>query len=348
LIRTKHPGDARIHMLRLLTLALALTAAFAVLACGGGDDDAEQTPTAGSRTAVSTPDDEDETPTAEEDSIEIDQAFWHSGWKVTLGEATYAASESGPSVTIGATFENVGETNDTFDSELVLIAGGENYSWSQFDSDFPEVPGGLTGRGTMVFEVGPDFSFDDAALRVGNVNNNQAYVPIGPDAEGELESLEPIEVAVTGQATAGAVTLNVERAELRADFPDTHRPVEKGKLALTIYFSATVGSGIPIGEGVLQSPNVALKLHDGTAVAVISDGRSGVNELLQGKEGTTIPDLSVRFEVPGTYAGEYAFVVRGVYAPDRHQVEGELPFEIVAVGPASTPAAGGTATPAGE
>lgn len=65
-------------------------------------------------------------------------------------------------------------------------------------------------------------------------------------------------------------------------------------------------------------------------MAVRTDGRSGVNELLQGKEGTTIRDLSVRFIVDEPAEGEYAFIVRGPYAPDREMVEGEVTFEVPA------------------
>ncbi len=37
---------------------------------------------------------------------------------------------------------------------------------------------------------------------------------------------------------------------------------------MIVSFEVTVAEGIPLGEGVLQSQNVALKLPDGTAVAV--------------------------------------------------------------------------------
>ncbi len=87
-------------------------------------------------------------------------------------------------------------------------------------------------------------------------------------------------------------------------------------------------AGIQIGQGVLQSGNVALKLPDGTSVAVRSDGISGVNELLQGKEGTTITGLSVRFDVPSPAAGEYALIIKGKYGPDGAQVEAEALFTV--------------------
>ena len=61
-----------------------------------------------------------------------------------------------------------------------------------------------------------------------------------------------------------------------------------------------------------------------------SDGRSGVNEPLQGREGTPIQDLSVRFIMNAPAEGRYAFLVRGPYAPGRGMVEGEVTFDVPA------------------
>jgi hypothetical protein len=332
----------------MLAVVVTLFAALAFTACGGGDDDdnGDDEPT-----AVVTQAQEEETPDVqgEADTVSIDQDFWHAGWKVTLGDATFTPGDfGGGEVSIDALFENLGEDTATFDSRLVLTAGGESYEST--DSEFPQVPGNLGNDGTLLFDVEDDFTFDDATLVIGNPANNQATVPIGSDSEDEYVSLEPRDVVVTGTIVAGAVTVNVEGAEVRADFPDRHSIAEAGKKAMIIRFSVTPASGIQVGQGVFQSPNVALKLPDGTAVAVISDGVSGVNELLQGKEGTTISDLSVRFEVDDPVEGEYAFVVRGAYGPGGAQVEGELAFTVPPAGGASaTPASGtepaATATP---
>jgi hypothetical protein len=258
----------------------------------------------------------------------IGESFWHAGWKVTLDEATFAAGDFRATVTMDATFENLGADTATFDSQTVLTAGGDNFEGERFGEGLPEVPGGLTGNGELIFEVTNEFAFDDAVLIIGNAENNQAFIPIGPDATEELVTLEPQAVAVSGPIVVGALTINVESAEVRADLPDTHSEIENGNTSITFQFSASPAAGIQIGQGVLQSDAFALKLPDGTAVAVRSDGRSGVNELLQGKEGTTIPDLSVRFEIPLPAEGAYALVVRGNYGPGGTVVEGELPFTI--------------------
>jgi hypothetical protein len=323
-------------------LALLLAISLGLGACGGGGDsgDDEEQPTATSALPDEDEPDDDATVEAEIQTIDVDQTFWHAGWKVTLGEATLTPGRNGGTVTIEAEFENLGDDQARFDSQLVLLAGGENYTPDSFEEDLPTVPGNLTGNGVIAFRVDEDFSFDDATLVVGNPNNNQAIVPLGPEGD-DLVDLAPIQIPVTGSATAGAVTLNVEGVEVRADLPDIHSITEEGKKVMIITFNADVSSGIPIGEGVLQSQNIILRLPDGTAVAVRSDGVSGVNELLQGKEGTRISDLSARFEVPEPVEGQYAFIVRGRYSAAPDPVEGELVFVVEPAGAgASTPAAG--------
>jgi hypothetical protein len=319
-----------------LLIALALSLALTLVACGGGggdDDEPTEAPT-----LAEEPTDE---PSASEDSVEVNQSYWHAGFKVTLGTATLETDELGiPTVTIDAVFENLGDTDATPDSQLALTSGTTSYGTGSLAEDIPNVPAGLTSNGTLAFDVDDDFAFENATLIVGNPENNQAFIPLGPEGE-ELVTLEPQTIAATGTVTAGAVTARVTGAELRADLPDRHSEMEAGQLALTVFFEVDVGTGIAIGQGVFQSPNVALILPDGTAVAVISDGVSGVNEPLQGKEGTTIQDLSVRFAVETPAPGTYQFVVRGNYGPGGSMVEGQVSFEV------PEPAASGAPTPTG-
>ena len=307
-------------MMLLIALAVASGAA-----CGGGDDAPEESATAED---IAT----DVEPTAPPiDSITIGKSFWHAGWNVTLGEATLRQDELGTrTVTIDATFENLSNQTATFNSQVVLTSGGDSFGDTGIEQDLPNVPAGFSNDGLLAIRVDDAFSLDDATLTVGNPGNNQAIVPIGPDSPVELISLEPLQITSTGSASAGPVSFTLTGVELRADLPDWLEEVEEGQLAMIVSFEVTVGEGITVGEGVLQSENVALKLPDGTAVAVRTDGRSGVNELLQGREGTTIQDLSVRFIVDEPAAGQYAFVVRGPFGPNRAMVEGEVTFDVLA------------------
>jgi hypothetical protein len=320
-----------------LLIALALSLTFALVACGGGGDDDEE-PTAEPTVEEAEPTDE---PAASEDSVQVDQSYWHAGFKVTLGAANLVPDDFGTAtVTIDAVFENLGDTDATPDSQLALTSGTNSYPSGSLEEEIPQVPAGLTSSGTLAFDVDDAFTFENATLIVGNPENNQAFIPLGPEGE-ELVTLEPQTIAATGTVTAGAVTARVTGAELRADLPDRHSEMEAGQLALTVFFEVDVGTGIAIGQGVFQSPNVALILPDGTAVAVISDGVSGVNELLQGKEGTTISDLSVRFPVETPAPGTYQFVVRGNYGPGGSMVEGQVSFEV------PEPPAAGAPSPTG-
>ncbi len=316
-MRVRYAPRSRRGLAAVALLALAA----ALAACGGSDD---KTPAA-SPTAAQSAASPNTAASSSDATVSVDESFWHAGWKATLGDAVYDAAEG--TVTIDVGFENLSPNVARFDSQLVLTANGENYAADEAEQDYPEVPGGLKGKGAFVFDVDDGFVFDDATLIVGNPTNNQATIPIGPSGDA-LVSLEPVVVAVTGAAVAGPVTLNVTGVEVRADLPEKSSEVAKGKTSIIVSFSATVGSGIPIGQGVLQSENVALTLPDGTSVAVRGDGVSGVNELLQGKEGTTILGLSVRFEVPSPARGNYVFIVRGNYGAGNTMVSGELPFVI--------------------
>lgn len=327
-------------------MALALTAS----ACGGGDDDDDAE--AGEPTAEATAADEGEAETpagdAVIDTVEIDETFWHAGWKVTLGTATLTEESFGPrTVEIDAVFENLGVQGATFNSQLALVTAANAYDAEGGNNDVPSnVGGGLKGNGVIAIQVDEEFEFDGATLVIGNAENNQAKVPLGANGD-DLVTLEPIEIAVTGQIVVGAVTVDVEGIEVRADRPDWHDEIKEGYKGVIVRFGVTPQSGIAIGQGVFQSDAVALKLPDGTSVSVIQDGRSGVNELLQGREGTTIRDLSVRFETPEPLEGMFAFFVQGAYGPGGARVEGELAFEMdleAATNPESTPRAGGTSS----
>lgn len=310
----------------VVTAVVAMLIVFAVACGGGGSDepDATDTPEA----AATEP---DATSASTTSTISIDVDAWHAGWKVSLGTATLGPDSLGiQTVSIDAGFENLSSSASTFNSQIALTSGGNAYSDTGIEHEFPNVPGGLSGSGTIAIQVDDDFTLDDATLIIGNPDNNQAVVPIGAESPDELVTLEPLQLDPTGSAEAGPVGFAVSGVEVRADLPDWSSEVEEGHLALIVSFEVTVGEGISLGEGTMSGDNLALSLPDGTAVAVRSDGRSGVNELLQGKEGTTIQDLSARFIINAPPEGTYAFIIRGNYGPDHSMVEGEVPFEVPA------------------
>jgi hypothetical protein len=264
----------------------------------------------------------------EDATITIDRTYWHAGFQVRLTEATAASREGGRRVTIVGEFTNLRDGPSSYSSLTVLNAGGESYENLASADDLPRMPRNTPSPGTFVFDVSDNFAFDDAFLVIGSPSNNQAIVPLGQSAPAQFVSLEPRQIEVGGALTAGAVTLQLEGGELRADVPDLSNEVQRGYLALTIRFSATAQPGLE-GLGELRSENVALQLPGGTLIGVRSDGGdSGVFQVLRGHEGAPIPGLNVRFEIPEPVQGEYAFVLKGDYGPQGSNVEAALPFQI--------------------
>jgi hypothetical protein len=299
--------------MRRISLALAALvsigfASVGLAACGGGSGDAadDTTTTAGAPA---------ETTTTAGDLLteEINETAWFAGFKVTIESGTFTTSPS-YLVELDTMFENLGSDAARFDGQLVLDTQGNGITSTDL-TDIPEVPGGKTGKGTMRFNVGPGFVFDDAILTIGSTEHNQAIVPLG--FEGELVSLEPVTVPVTGKATAGQLVITTHGGELRADIPETHGEVDAGQLALTIDFDAT-NNGTGGGGYAFVDDNLALELPDGTTVAP----DDAPIELL-GHRATT-KNLSVRFLVDDPAAGAYFLVLR------EGETEGKLKFTIAA------------------
>jgi hypothetical protein len=333
-------GQARLAPLRLagLTLLLAL-AALLLAACGGGGPEPSpeggghevtETPTGAGATATPSEAGVVATPTVPPPvTVAVNKSFWHGGWKVTLGEATFAPSSGGfglpeASVSIEATFENLGGDDAAFNSHLVLAAGGQNYTQTTSDQEIPEVPGKLSQAGKITFAVDPEFGFDDAVLIVGRPENQQAHVPLGPRG-GDFVSLEPRELQISGELTTPAATMTVSGGELRADIPEDYDEAKAGRLALFIRWSV-IGADDCFRQSV-GPENLALKLPDGTAVG--AEFFDAVIDIIT-DPGVTF-ERTTYFLVKDPPQGSYALVLRGLYsckAAAAPAVEAEMPFQI--------------------
>jgi len=265
-------------------------------------------------------------------TLRVDKAFWHAGWKVTLGEAKFGTTDltilnplgpaSAPAVTFETTVENLGNDTGGFESQIVLSAGDKNYVKVLGVDAFSTVPGASRQKGSLVIVTDEGFRFDDAVLTVGRPENNQAVVPLG--GSGALVSLEPVTVTVTGtaavpttQAGPGTLTIKVTGGELRADIPSKHSEVKKGGLALTLNFSVSWASG-KIYDYVFDDNHVLLKWPDGTAVAP-----DRLDAVLLGP-GATKPDQFVRFLTPSPASGAYVLVLKA----ENSNATAEIPIQI--------------------
>lgn len=245
----------------------------------------------------------DSAPTFEDREFSVDQQFWHSGFRVELGEGQIFAEENQRPgeiryfVSIAAQFENLGPNETFFDSAVALVANGNSYP-TLFKLVFPRVPAGLSSEGELIFEVDPDFSLESAQLVVGSGDENRALIPLGAQG-GRLDTLAPSEPAVSGSLSLELIDLRITSAELRADRQMNYSEVEDGKLALTLYFDATSRRG---GNWSVRARDFALILPSGNAAVL--DG-SELGSLLGSAAGRDTTGLYVRFLIDDPPEGSY-------------------------------------------
>jgi hypothetical protein len=312
-----------------LALLASLLAVVALLmaACGGGDDSSDDSdggePTDAATAAPtdgSDDDGDDGTGETFEDVYPIDLTFWHHGFMVEITNAIHAASvppdlsgDQAYTMTVEATFTNEGDGQTFFDSIVSMITPTDTYTTS-FSSDLPSVPGGgLSADGSFLFVVDPGFEIDDAYLLIGDGNEQQARVPLGPGG-GELVALEPAEEPLTGGITISLIDMNFTTADVRADDLVRHSEAEPGQLLLTLNFDVTSRKS---GNWSIFATEFALTLPSGSSVPVAGSDLPG------------LPGSDAGLETTGLYLG---FVVddpaEGTYTlrwtpPDRWLGEGD-------------------------
>jgi len=148
----------RLNLKWLFLVAVLALGGALVAACGGGDDPFEvPTDVATTVPAGETPADTD-APSGEptgDQVFAINEEFWHIGFRVELGDGTLFTAEEGffgtelaYLLSIDATFENLGTSQLSFDSALVVVTPSDAYS-ARGSSDRPSVPGGLSSSGSL-------------------------------------------------------------------------------------------------------------------------------------------------------------------------------------------------------
>ena len=233
----------------------------------------------------------------------VNQSFWHSGFRVQLGEGRFFATEDeifediNYFVSIAASFENLGGFDTSFNGSVVLLTPGGSFP-ALLGPGLPTVPTGLSASGEFLFAVGADFDLASAGLLIGASGENRAQVPLGAQG-GELITLEPSEPALSGEISLELIDLRFTSAELRADRPVSNSQVEAGKLALTLYFDATSRNS---GNWNINAQDFALILPNGSGVA--PEG-SDLGSLPGAEGGIETTGLYVRFLVDDPPAGTY-------------------------------------------
>lgn len=307
-------------MPRMIDRLVVFTLAAVLTGCGGstGQDGAAVAPpatTSGEPTTTFT-----ETTTAAPASgvSTLNKKFWYAGWIVELGQVSVAGTQ----VEIVARFENGHAESRAFEPRLLLTSGGGNFEPTS-STELPEVPGGSSQTGTVVYEVDAGFSLSDAVLTIGSPERNQAVVPLG--GSGEAKTHEPRPITATGEmsmtfnryrgtGSTGVVKVNLTGGEVRGDRPDKGQQADNGKLIIVL--EHTVDWKVDDSHQFdWWDDYIYLELPNATLVQA-----EYLQETLD--EDTTASGLKAYFIVPEPAAGGYKFI----YRTSKRQIE--IPFEV--------------------
>lgn len=285
---------------RLLAAAV-VAAALALAGCGKPTGSSDNSGGAGNGGAGKT---------ADANHLTVGASFWHSGFKVTLGDARIVAAGGGaltPSgdraLAVAATFQNLGGLTTHFAAEMVVASGGQFYTEAAEAQKLPELPGKASSPGVIAFVVDPAFRLADAVLTVGASGQRQAVVPLSHPRD--AVTLEPRPVVVTGKAHASTVFYaTVTGGQVRADNPESYDEAAAGHEFLRLSYSATnEGPGVlDILYGFLNH----LVLADGSTVSAAVG--CGNPQLDPGPHGHADGGVSC-FELPSPISGKFTYSI---------------------------------------
>ena len=280
---------------RLALVGAAGFTAVSVAACGSSTPSSTGPAAQPAPSTVASSSTPSPTATPTTTSLIVGRSIWYSGFEVALGEVVLTPTAGGADVVVEATFRNEGPKAASFPGvDLALESSGVSVLADASASELPQVPGQATGTGTFAFQVGPDFDLDAAVLTVGDAAAVQSVITLG-SALGDVTN-EPVDLGLDSPpARAGSVRLTLTDGMVRSDDPLTHRQLESGHALVDLTFDVRRFGGAN-ATTFIGTDNLALRLPDGTTVAVRGDGISNPGELLA--PGATIRDLHVRFEVP--------------------------------------------------
>lgn len=233
--------------------------------------------------------------------VEMGRSLWYAGFKITLQRAVLHTVGDVRRLDVAASLENQGDQDVVLERTIFVESHSRSHELA-YSSDLPTVPGRSTGKGTLSFEVGNDFSLGDAVVTFGASDRNQAVVPLG--SAGTVASLEPVPVVFAAtRLSAGRLTLDVRRAEARADDPlaGGYRQAPRGHRFLVVDF-ASIATTVPYGQNVFNG-TIVVTLPDGTTVAADS-----LNELPYPDKPAV--DFRASYLVDDPPQGAYKLVLR--------------------------------------
>ena len=240
-------------------------------------------------------------------SVQVEKTLWYWGFEIGLERATIHTMDGGRRLNVSATLKNQGDQAANLDNTILLTSNAKSYPLNNLPRI---VPGGSTGKDMFSFEIGQDeVAFEDASLTFGNADKAQAVVRLGSDEK--PQTFEPREVKLPGgPLAAGAVSMEVADAELRADHP-SHRgnrffyQAPAGRLFLHVDV-AGVTTTSQSGRNI-KPDTITLKLPDGSTVAA-----EFLNEVAYPDKPAR--DFRVSFQINDSPRGTYSLILRDTEA----------------------------------
>ena len=224
----------------------------------------------------------------------MNKRFGYGAFAITLGTATF----NGEKLSIDALFENLAPNDFQFDpSHLAVVSAGNSYGWS--GDPVPNVAGNAKASGTLVFSIFGPFDLENAMLVAGRGEQNQAVVPLA--GHGTARLLEPRAEPITGEATAGTLTVKIVDGLVAAGNFLYNAQATKDKVVVHLELEA--GTTQQYGENFVGN-HLVLKVPNGEQATPIG----GSNVVLTAG-GTTV-GLFADFEVPEPAIGNFVLVVR--------------------------------------
>ena len=252
-------------------------------------------------------------PTAEPTAPTITYApgttVWYEGLLITVQAVSATLDKRGGPVIVVLRLENPGADDAELDARVLLQVDADTAATPLAptrDSKIPTVPAGGTAEAALTYELQGVASVDRGVVLIGELPLHVARVPLTV-VGGEAETLQPIELALSGVGTAGDLRIATRGAVLRWDLPDWSEELSAELAVLTLTYDVTY-LGDFSGGFAFTGDNVALRLPGNTLVESRHDGHSQSIELIGA--GKTKKGLSSRFELPSGMTGRFALVLR--------------------------------------
>ena len=253
----------------------------------------------------------------------MNKRFGYGAFAITLGTATF----NGETLSIDALFENLAPNDFQIDpSHLTVVSAGNSYGWS--GDPVPKVAGNAKASGTLVFSIFGPFDLENAMLVVGRGEQNQAVVPLA--GRGTARLLEPHAEDITGEATAGTLTVKIVDGLVAAGNFQFNDQATKDKVVVHLELEA--GTTEQYGENFIGN-HLVLKVPNGEQATPIG----GSNEVLTA--GGTTAGMFADFEVPDARHRQLRV---GRASADRHCGD---PFHLVVASTCRTSRAQRATTP---